>query len=343
MQKLPKLQAGDKIAVLSLSFAAPGMFPAEYELGLTRLREVFGLEPVEFPATKKLGASGEERAADLIAAFQDSAIKAVMASIGGDDQVTYVKNLPSEPFKTNPKPFFGFSDNTHFCDFLWRNGVPSYYGASLMTQLSMQGEMDAYTVDYLRKAMFETGEFELIASETFNEITPRWGPTDDLAKRREYEPNNGFFWDGVGKAEGILWGGCLESLDEILRHGLPVPSLDECKNMVLMTETSEEIPTADNVHRFYRALGERGILGQVQAVLVGRPKAWSFTDQRSPEDRAAYRKAQREAILSTVREYSKTIPVIQNLNFGHTDPQIAMPYGGKVRIDADVKKIWASF
>ena len=31
-----------------------------YELGLTRLRDIFGLEPVEFPTTKKLGASKEE-------------------------------------------------------------------------------------------------------------------------------------------------------------------------------------------------------------------------------------------------------------------------------------------
>src|SRR5437868_3614406 len=94
---LPKLHKGDKVAILSPSFAAPGVWPHVYELGLKRLREEFGLEPVEFPTTKKVGASKEERAKDLIDAFKNPDIKGVVASIGGDDQVTYIKNLPAEP------------------------------------------------------------------------------------------------------------------------------------------------------------------------------------------------------------------------------------------------------
>ena len=120
--KLQKLKAGDKVAILSPSFAAPGKWPHVHALGLKRLTEIFGLIPVEFPATRKIGASKEERASDLIHAFEDVDIKAVITSIGGDDQITYIKNLPSRPFIQNPKPFFGFSDNTHFANFLWLNG-----------------------------------------------------------------------------------------------------------------------------------------------------------------------------------------------------------------------------
>ena len=124
MMVLHKLNLGHKVAIVSPSFAAPGKWPAIYELGVSRVRDVFGLEPVEFPTTKKLGASAEERTRDLIAAFEDSDIKAVIASIGGDDQVTYIKYLPAEPFVRNPKPFFGFSDNSHVMNFLWLCGVP---------------------------------------------------------------------------------------------------------------------------------------------------------------------------------------------------------------------------
>jgi len=56
-----------------------------------------------------------------------------------------------------------------------------------------------------------------------------------------------------------------------------------------------------------------------------------------------YREEQREAVLSTVRQYNKSTPVVQNLNFGHTDSQIPMPYGNIVRIDADEKRIFAQF
>lgn len=90
--KLPKLKAGDRVAIVSPSFAAPGKWPHVYELGLQRIKDIFGLVPVEFPATKKLGASKEERSKDLIDAFENKEIKAVIASLGGDDQVTYIKS-----------------------------------------------------------------------------------------------------------------------------------------------------------------------------------------------------------------------------------------------------------
>jgi len=150
--KFSKLKKGDKVAIVSPSFAAPGKWPHVYELGLKRLREVFGLNPVEFAATKKIGASGEARSKDLIDAFEDKDIKAVIASLGGDDQITYIKNLPPAPFVKNPKPFFGFSDNTHFANFLWLNGIPSFYGSTLFTQFAMQKRMDEYTIQYLKYA-----------------------------------------------------------------------------------------------------------------------------------------------------------------------------------------------
>lgn len=339
MKKLEKLHPGDKVAILSPSFAAPGMFPEVFELGLTRLRDIFHLVPVEYPTTRKLGATKEERARDLIDAFENPDIKAVIASIGGDDQVTYIKNLPTEPFSNNPKPFFGFSDNTHFANFLWLNGIPSYYGGSIMTQFAMQSRMDEYTIGYLHKTLFEEGEMEIVPSKQFGEIGLDWKDVSNLEKETVREDNDGLYWDGDTDVQGITWGGCLESLDEMLRHGVEIPSLEECEQIVLMTETSEEIPSADYVRRVYRALGERGILERVQAILVGRPKAWEFDKPFEKEARDAYRAEQRECILNIVRTYNKHIPVIQNLDFGHTNPQVPMPYGKGCKVYGSTKRI----
>ncbi|MBP9749482.1 MAG: LD-carboxypeptidase [Candidatus Pacebacteria bacterium] len=343
MKKLRKLEKGDKVAILSPSFAAAGKWPQVYELGLERMRSIFGLEPVEFPTTKKLGASKEERAADLVAAFEREDIRAVIATLGGDDQVTYIKNLPPEPFKNNPKPFFGFSDNTHFANFLWLQGVPSYYGGCLFTQFAMQKRMDAFTVDFLSKALFEDGEYELRASETFNDIGLDWNDPSTLTQSRTYEPNEGWQWDGVGVVEGVTWGGCLESIDEILRHGVALPTLESFDDSILMTETSEEIPSHGYVRRVYRALGERGILARVRGVVVGRPQAYTFEQPHTLEEKGAYRAKQRETIIATVRAYNSSAPIVLNMDFGHTNPQIPMPYGGLVRIDADRRKVSARF
>jgi hypothetical protein len=57
----PKPKPGDRVAVLSPSAGLPGVFPRPFELGLARLRGEFGLVPVEYPATRRMGASAAER------------------------------------------------------------------------------------------------------------------------------------------------------------------------------------------------------------------------------------------------------------------------------------------
>jgi len=343
MKKLTKLKKGDKVAIVSPSFAASAVWPHVHELGLKRIVEVFGLEPVVYRATAKLDATLEEKANDLVAAFSDADIKAVISTLGGDIQVTYIKNLPKSPFVNNPKPFFGYSDNSHFANFLFLNEIPSFYGAALFTQFAHQKEMHPYTVKYIKHALFDEGEFELLSSESFNDIGLDWGDITQLDKEREYEPNDDWSWNGSKSAEGLLWGGCVECVDEMLRHGVAIPSLKQFENIVLMMETSEEIPSADYVMRFFRALGERGILARVKGVCIGRAKTHEFNAPKNPEERAHYRREQQETILKTVRAYNKDIPIIQNMDFGHTEPQIPMPYGNKVRIDSVAQRIFATF
>ena len=203
--------------------------------------------------------------------------------------------------------------------------------------------MNEFTIKYIKHALFSDGEIELEASRDYNDIDLDWGNTENLNIHRQYEPNIGWAWDGKVSAKGVTWGGCVESLDELLRHGVAIPTLDQFENIILLTETSEEIPTAAYVCRVFRALGERGILKRIKGLLVGRPKAWEFSKQNSFEQKTEYRKQQREMILEVVRKYNSTIPIVQNLDFGHTDPQIPMPYGSKVRIETGSRKIFANF
>ena len=341
--KLPKLKTGDKVAIVSPSFAAPGKWPHVYELGLQRIKDVFGLVPVEFPATKKIGASKEERSKDLIDAFENKEIKAVIASLGGNDQITYIKNLPKEPFVNNPKPFFGYSDNSHFVNHLWLNGIPSFYGGSLFTEFAMQNKMDELTVKYLKYAFFEDNEFGLEASTEFNDIGLSWNDESLLNQKRRYQPNDGWSWDGNKNAEGITWGGCVESVDEMLRHAVSIPSLEQFSDVILFMETSEEIPPAEYIMRVFRALGERGILQNIKGLVMGRPKAWEFDKPQLDEEKIEYKKRQRETVLEIVRQYNQDIPVVQNVDFGHTAPQICLPVGSKMRIDSVNKKIFVRF
>ena len=102
---------------------------------MQRLTEATGLIPVEYPTTRQLGASPEARAADIGAAFADPSIRAVLATLGGDDQVTVVPHIDKELVATNPKPFLGYSYNTNLHNLLWSLGVPSHYGGATQVHL----------------------------------------------------------------------------------------------------------------------------------------------------------------------------------------------------------------
>jgi muramoyltetrapeptide carboxypeptidase LdcA involved in peptidoglycan recycling len=86
-------------------------------------------------------------------------------------------------------------------------------------------------------------------------------------------------------------------------------------------------------------LGERGLLQRFSALLMGRPKAWSFDHPHGPAERAAYVDAQHEAVLAAMAEYSPAVPVVLDVDFGHTDPQLVVPNGGECRVDAAARTL----
>ena len=131
----PKARRGERIAILSPSFAAAGAFPVLHEQAMRRLTEVTGLIPVEYPTTRQVGATAQERAADINAAFADPAIRGILAVIGGEDQITVIPHLDAGLARRDPKPFLGMSDNTNLHHWLWANGIASFYGGSSQVHL----------------------------------------------------------------------------------------------------------------------------------------------------------------------------------------------------------------
>jgi muramoyltetrapeptide carboxypeptidase LdcA involved in peptidoglycan recycling len=195
----------------------------------------------------------------------------------------------------------------------------------------------------LNNALFDGGKIELKAANIFNDLGLDWDDESNLDKKREYEENEGWWWDGEGNVSGVSWGGCLESIDEMLRNGVDIPGRESFDDMVLFMETSEEIPSAEYVKRVIRALGEKDLLTRVKAVLMGRPQARSFNEPNFPEKRKEYRSKQREAVVKMVRSYNKKAVIVQNLDIGHTNPQIPLPVGREIEIRASEKKIIADF
>ena len=339
----PKPRPGDQVAVLSPSAGLPEIFPEVYELGLRRLRDDIGLEPVVYPTTRKLGSSPVDRARDIHAAFADPSITSVMASIGGDDQLTVLPHLDPDLLRANPKPFFGFSDNTNLHIYLWKLGLVSYHGGSVMVHLG-RGEPRSYSFDSLRTALFSSGEVEVVPPGESTDEVIEWDRPEALTSGRPLQPNDGWRWRNADRVvEGTTFGGCLEILDwqlAVRRWLAPFEEYDSC---VLLLETSEELPPAEQVYRILRNAGEAGWLHRFAAVLVGRAMAWNIDRRTTPEQKAAYVRDQAEAVSRALDEYCPGVLTVLDVDFGHTDPQLIIPHGGRIRIDGPARRIWLTY
>ncbi|GAB1334153.1 LD-carboxypeptidase [Streptomyces sp. E-15] len=341
----PKPVPGDRIAVLSPASGLAGILPRPHELGLRRLREDFGLEPVEYPATRTMGATPEERAADLHAAFADPTIKAVMATIGGDDQITVLPHLDRELIRANPKPFFGSSDNTNLLLLLHNLGIVGYHGACLMTQLGRPYALHPLTAESLRAALFDSGPYELRPAGRYGDVDRDWADPATFDAEPASQPAGGWLWHQPGRlVEGLAWGGNLEILSWLLMADREVerdPAAYEGR--VLFLETSEELPSGETVFRILRNMGERGLLERFPALLMARAKAWSFEQPNDDDAKRRYATEQREAVLRALAVYAPHTMAVFDVDFGHTDPQLVIPYGGRVRVDGPARRITVAY
>lgn len=339
-----KASPGDKIAVLSPSFAAAGAFPQVHEQAMRRLAEVTGLVPVEYPTTRKVGASARERAADINAAFADPRIRAILAVIGGDDQITVIPHLDPELARRDPKPFLGTSDNTNLHHWLWANGVASFYGGSSQVHLGPGPGVDEIHLRSLRAALLTGEVLEITDPGESEDIGIDWGDPRALESFGEREPTEPWAWCGPARAvTGRTWGGCLEVIQWILAAGrFPFDSriLD---GGILLLETSEELPPAHEVGRVIRCLGERGLLAAAAAVLVARPPVSGLTGRPPARERDSLRAEQRDAATEMICRYNPDAVVCVGVPFGHTRPQWILPHGGTMTIDGSVRRITADY
>jgi len=341
---VPKARPGDKVAVLSPSFAAPGVAPAVHEQALERLRALTKLEPVEFPTTRRLGASARERADDLNAAFSDPQIRAVLATIGGEDQITVIPHLEADLVLRDPKPFLGYSDNTNILNWLWSHGVPGYYGGSTQVHLGPGPGVDPIHVRSLMSALISGEPLELTEPGESEDIGLDWNDPRALTEFGQREATEPWTWAGPPcSITGRTWGGCIEVMQWILSAGrFPVdPGILD--GGVLLLETSEDLIPAREFGWILRSLGERGILSAVDAVVVARPPTSDFTTRPTHEERRARREEQRDTAIALVNAYNGDAVVVVGPPFGHTRPQWIVPFGGPMTVDGIAQRLFADY
>lgn len=330
LRKPKKLQPGDKVATVSPSWGGAGEpeLRWRYEQGVKRLEEIFGLEVAEMPNTLKgedyLYKHPESRAQDLMDAFQDESIKGIFATIGGDESIRLLPHIDFDVIRQNPKVFLGYSDITISHLFCHKAGLSSFYGPAIMPDFAENVEMIPYTVDMVKRTLFSNesiGEIQPAAAWTSEFLEWAEGNKD---QQRKMQKNTGYeILQGKEIVQGRLIGGCMEVL-EFAKGTVLWPEEKYWENSILFFETSEEKPAPDMLKRWLRNYAALGILQKANGMVFGKPQDETYYEEY------------KEEILTVMKEYGlEDLPILYNLNFGHTEPKFILPYGVLAEMDCE--------
>lgn len=328
--KPQKLNKGDKVATVSLSWGGAGDEDIlwRYYQGKARLLQLFGLEVVEMPHTLRgtdyVYNHPKERAEDLMTAFSDKSVKAVISCIGGEDSIRMLPYIDINVIRNNPKIFSGYSDTTVTHFMCLKAGLSSFYGPAILTDFAENIDVPDYTIDAVRRTWFGNEPVGKVApSEVYSGQRLEW-IIENKNIRRDFKPNTGYeLLQGVGRVRGRLIGGCREVIDYI--RGTPLfPPLEIFKDAIFFIETSECRPPLWLVEDFMRNLGTMGILEIIAGMFWGKPQDNFFYEEY------------KRVILKVLLEFGRTeMPVLYNGSFGHNEPKMILPYGALAEIDCE--------
>ena len=338
MIKPRRLRRGSRVAAVSLSWGGPGAFPHRYAAGKQQFEEEFGVAVTEAAHALRepewLARNPRARADDLMAAFADPAIDGIVATIGGSDSIRLLPHLDLNVIRSNPKVFLGYSDTTVTHCVCRRAGLVSFYGPSFMAGFAENGGMFPYLVDSVRRTLFELGPVGTLPpnGDGWTVEHLEWEDPSNQSVRRRLSPCTGWvFHQSAGVVEGPLFGGCVEVLDWL--RGSPVfPPAESLDGAILFLETSEEAAPPETLRQFIRSLAAMGCLEPLAGILLGRPGG---------EIDPALFPAYADTLCRTVREEHglRELPVVSNLDFGHTDPMLVLPLGVRLRLDSERREL----
>jgi muramoyltetrapeptide carboxypeptidase len=319
----PRLREGDIVGIISPSWGGGAAHPHRVERGVDYLESLgfrVRIAPHAMNSAGNVSDTAENRAADIHAMFSDPEVKALIATIGGDHSCHLLPLLDFDLIRQNPKILMGYSDVTVLNVAIWeKTGLFTFNGPALMAELAEYPKVFDYTERYMLKA--------LCSAEPIGEIEPSgwwteefldWGEKEDLTRERTRQASSGWAWLKGGSAEGVLVGGCLESMQHL--RGTPYwPDLD---GAILFLETSEEKPSPETVDGILMDYENMGAFGWIRGLLFGRP--YGYTQEE--------REQLHEVILERTERYD--FPVVADMDFGHTSPMFTLPVGCRAVIDA---------
>ncbi len=266
-----------------------------------------------------MSSSIKSRVSDIHDAFIDENVKAILTVIGGYNSNQLLRYLDYKLIKSNPKILCGYSDVTALANAITaKTGLVTYSGLHFSTWAMKKGF--EYNLEYFKKCLMENDSF-------FVEPSKIW--TDDSwykdQENRNFEKNDGFIVINNGLAKGKILGGNLCTLN--LLQGTEF--MPDISNSIIFLEDDDTTGNLFGVEfdRNLQSLIHQPNFGKVKGVVFGRfQKKSEMTIEKL------------KYIVQTKKEL-KSMPIIANADFGHTNPFITFPIGGTAKLSVRKDKV----
>lgn len=312
------LQSGDKIMVIAPSSTSTYIHENVMQIAKQRFDEL-GLHAVfapNFHSDLFIGTpeSIKQRVDDIHTAFADKSINGVFTVLGGHHSNQLLDLLDFDLIKNNPKVFCGFSDITALNNaILAQTGLVTFCGPHYSSFGMLHG-FD-FTMDAFKKAIMHDGDFNISVSTEWSD-----DPWYRDQENRTFIKNAGAVVMHDGTASGHLIGGNLSTF-ALLQGTKYMPA--DFDDIILFIEDDSE-SSEDVTIRQLNGILMQDFAHKIRGILVGR-----FQKSTNPDIKKIYQ---------TIQNRMPNVPVIMNLDFGHTTPLLTIPTGAYCEINASANE-----
>ncbi|WLR42570.1 LD-carboxypeptidase [Bacillus carboniphilus] len=319
------LEKGDQIGVITPSSPAPVMFEERYQRGLSQLRKM-GFHIIEGTCTNKSqsyrSASIKERAEEMNQFIYNDEVKAIISTIGGYNSNSLLPYLDYNHLKAHPKIVMGYSDVTALLLAIYeKTGLTTFYGPAIVPSFGEFPEMFPKGREYFENVVMlkKNAPYSLEIPIEWTEEFLDWNTQE---REKQMVENTGWKTLRQGKAKGTLIGGNLNTMSGFFGSEY-FPNLN---GAILFLEDS--FKNMADQERSYSMLKISGVFDQIEGLIIGKHE--HLNDQHAPFSHD-------ELLLEIIGDVN--VPILINVDIGHTFPSHVFPIGIKASMDAGKREI----
>lgn len=245
-----------------------------------------------------------------------------MSTIGGMNSNSILPYIDYDYLKKNPKILIGYSDTTAILLAVYaKTGIVTYYGPAIAASFGEFPPLVDITYKYFEEMFIRNTKLplKLQMPEFWTDEFVDWSSQVSAKEIKE----NKWITIHEGIAAGRLIGGNLDTITGIWgSEYMPTIKYGD----ILFLE--ESLKSADEVERNFSLLKINNVFDKVSGIILGKfEKFDNLGTGRKPY----------EILLEVIGNVN--IPILADVDCGHTHPMMVLPIGCRVRLDSSNKSI----